>query len=275
MEKTTEQTFQKNQTGKRKKERVQRKDKQMKSHREFLKDSIRKVVDFSQTDQSRGIPPPSIEKPFDPASRRIPLPGREEIRKVVLGRDLFSAIAGRESRRTYSRAPLSRAELAFLLWCTQGIRSIPSPGISLRTVPSAGARHSFETYLFVRNVTDLEKGLYRYLPVEHELVFVREVEKLESSLVSACFGQGFVGSADVVFVWAAIPYRMEWRYGRSAHRVILMDAGHVCQNLYLACEGIKAGTCAVAAYDQEEMDRLTGLDGEDEFVVYLAPVGKI
>ncbi|MFN2266786.1 MAG: nitroreductase family protein, partial [Desulfonatronovibrio sp.] len=58
------------------------------------------------------------------------------------------------------------------------------------------------------------------------------------------------------------------------YRVILMDIGHVCQNLYLACEAVGAGTCAVAAYDQEAMDDLLGLDGVDEFAIYLAPVGK-
>jgi SagB-type dehydrogenase family enzyme len=55
---------------------------------------------------------------------------------------------------------------------------------------------------------------------------------------------------------------------------MLLDAGHVCQNLYLACEAIGAGTCAIGAYDQQAADRLLGLDGQDEFVVYLAPVGK-
>jgi hypothetical protein len=49
---------------------------------------------------------------------------------------------------------------------------------------------------------------------------------------------------------------MEWRYGLAAHRVILIDVGHVCQNLYLASEALGAGTCAVAAYDQDLMDRL-------------------
>lgn len=67
---------------------------------------------------------------------------------------------------------------------------------------------------------------------------------------------------------------MEWRYLEAAHRVILLDAGHVCQNLYLACENIGAGTCAIAAYDQEAMDSLLGVNGESEFTVYLAPVGK-
>ena len=79
----------------------------------------------------------------------------------------------------------------------------------------------------------------------------------------------------MTFVWTAIPYRMEWRYGMAAHKVIAIDAGHVCQNLYLACEAVDAGTCAIAAYDQERMDRLLGVDGSEEFTVYLASVGKI
>jgi hypothetical protein len=46
-------------------------------------------------------------------------------------------------------------------------------------------------------------------------------------------------------------------------------------NRYLACEAIGAGTCAVAAYHQELMDRLLRVDGTDEFTIYLAPVGKV
>ena len=60
-----------------------------------------------------------------------------------------------------------------------------------------------------------------------------------------------------------------------AHKNMLIDAGHICQNLYLAAESIGAGTCAVGAYDQGGLDTLFELDGEDEYLVYLAPVGKI
>ena len=94
-------------------------------------------------------------------------------------------------------------------------------------------------------------------------------------LTEATLGQAFVGQAAVVFIWTTIPYRMEWRYGLAAHKVIALDAGHVCQNLYLACEAIGAGTCAVAAYHQQLMDRLVRVDGQEEFVIYLAPVGKV
>jgi SagB-type dehydrogenase family enzyme len=88
-------------------------------------------------------------------------------------------------------------------------------------------------------------------------------------------GQTFAGSAAATFAWTAIPYRMEWRYGLAAHKVIALDAGHVCQNMYLACEAIDAGTCAIAAYHQALMDELLGVDGKDEFTIYLAPVGKV
>lgn len=98
---------------------------------------------------------------------------------------------------------------------------------------------------------------------------------LSEKITIASFGQSCPGKSAVTFIWAAIPYRMEWRYGLSAHKVIALDAGHVCQNLYLASESIDAGVCAIAAYHQEEMDELLKLDGEEEFTIYIASVGKI
>ena len=88
------------------------------------------------------------------------------------------------------------------------------------------------------------------------------------------FNQSFAAESAVTFIWTAIPYRMEWRYDLTAHKVIAIEAGHVCQNLYLACEAIDAGICAIAAYDQEKMDELLKVDGQDEISVYIAAAGK-
>ena len=144
-----------------------------------------------------------------------------------------------------------------------------------RPVPSADARHTRETYLCVLNVEGLEAAIYRYLPLEHELLLEFHTVDARQKLVESTLGQSFVGQAAVTFIWTAIPYRMEWRYGLAAHKVIALDAGHICQNLYLACEAIGAGTCAVAAYHQQLMDRFVRVNGTDEFVIYLAPVGKV
>jgi SagB-type dehydrogenase family enzyme len=244
-------------------------------YRYFLKDTIRKSINFRSTDQHNGVPVPPIEKPYDSNAPRIPLPASDQWTQQIEEKDLISAIANRRSRRKFTSKTLSIDELAFLLWATQGIRQPTGGNLAYRTVPSAGARHSFETYLFVMRVEGIERGLYRFLPVTNELLFVGEMENMEARLARACLGQSFVARGAVTFIWTTIPYRMEWRYSLAAHRVILIDAGHVCQNLYLACEAIQAGTCAVGAYDQEQLDKLLDIDGEEEFAVYLAPVGKI
>jgi SagB-type dehydrogenase family enzyme len=244
-------------------------------YRYFLKDTIRKSIDFRTTDQHQGVPVPPVEKPYDSNARRIELSRSDQWTQNIGKKDLISAMCNRRSRRQFTAKGLCIDELAFLLWATQGIRQPAGGNLAYRTVPSAGARHSFETYLFVMRVEGIEQGLYRYLPISNELLFVGEVENMEMRLARACLGQTFVARGAVTFVWTTIPYRMEWRYSLAAHRVILIDAGHVCQNLYLACEAIAAGTCAVAAYDQELLDKLLNIDGIDEFAVYLAPVGKI
>ena len=244
------------------------------TYRAFLKDSLRLQIDFRQTDQNLGQEPPAVQKPPLEGQVLIVLPGTNTF-KTFHGADLVDAIGNRRSHRRYRDLPLTLSELSFLLWATQGVTEVLAPGCALRTVPSAGCRHAFETYLVVNNVETLENGVYRYLPVEHALVFEHEIENLPTRLAQATLGQSFIATAPVTFVWAVIPYRMEWRYDVAAHRVIAIDVGHVCQNLYLACEAIGAGTCAIAAYHQEKMDELLRADGENEFTIYLAPVGKI
>lgn len=242
--------------------------------REFLKATVWQQVDFSRTDQHRGVAPPPLEVSVPAEARRITLPAPGSWQNVrMVG--LETVIRRRESRRQYSADPLQLDELSFLLWATQGIRVRIDAGTAMRTVPSAGARHALETHLCALNVAQLETAVYRYSPVRHQLVLEQSVAQLGRRLAAGALQQQFVAEAAAVFVWAAVPYRMEWRYGAAAHKLIALDAGHVCQNLYLACEAIGAGCCAVAAYHQQRMDELLGLDGEEEFTVYLAAVGKL
>ncbi|MGC9771263.1 SagB/ThcOx family dehydrogenase [Fervidobacterium islandicum] len=240
--------------------------------RDFLKSNW-EILERYVSDQRKGIEMPPFEKPYQKDAFLIKLPDFKDIADFKK-KSLFEAIENRKSHRKYDGKPLRLEELSFLLWTTQGIRNV-TPKATFRTVPSAGARHPFETYLYVINVEGLEEAVYRYLPLEHSLILHRKDRYLREEIIHATLEQEFVGQSSVVFIWTAVPYRTEWRYGPASHKVILLDAGHVCQNLYLACEAIEAGTCAVAAYSQELMDRFLGVDGQDEMVVYLAPVGKI
>lgn len=236
-----------------------------------LKNSNRMNFRMSESDQSRGVPMPPIQKPLPKGKKPIPLP----MPPSNLGRkDLKKAIAERKSRRSFSEDPISVEELSMLLWATQGVRDRSNPNRIYRNVPSAGNRHPLETYLAVFRVAGLAKGIYRYLPADHALVPVSKPAGLEGKVSEACMGQRFAGSAAVTFIWSVVRYRSEWRYPGATIKMFSLDAGHVCQNLYLACEAIGSGTCAIAAYDQEKADTLLGLDGDEEFVIYIAPVGK-
>lgn len=226
------------------------------------------------TDQREGVPAPAVEKPCPPDAPLIDLVAPADLSVGTM--PLIEAIRRRRSRRRFSADPLTLEELSFLLWATQGVREVVQGGAAARrTVPSAGSRHPFETYLAVHHVTGLEPGLYRYLPLEHKLCFLWANPALPQRVIDGCRGQPFAGQCAATFIWTALPYRAEWRYSVIAHKMIAQDAGHLCQNLYLAAEAIGAGTCAIGAYDQDAMDALLGVDGHDEFTIYIAPVGKV
>ncbi|MDA3886501.1 MAG: SagB/ThcOx family dehydrogenase [Candidatus Delongbacteria bacterium] len=214
-----------------------------------------------------------IEKEYDPNAELIDLPDPKDIN--LLDINLYDLITNRKSERKYSTEPLSLLELSYLLWVTQGVKKIsPDKTVTLRTVPSSGARHPFETYLYIKNVNGLKKGVYRYIAMKHKLLFLFDEANFEDDFMRACDDTTWMLDGAVIFIWSVIPYRSEWRYMDKSAKSVTMDAGHVGQNLYLSCESIGCGTCTVAGYFQKHMDKVMKLDGEDEFVIYFAPVGK-
>jgi SagB-type dehydrogenase family enzyme len=240
-------------------------------YRKYLKNPVLE----EETDQMKGLPIPSIQKPYPKDAIIIDLIAPESMKLDKIS--LIKAINNRQSHRKYLEAPLTIEELSFLLWVTQGVKELARGDlVTMRIVPSGGAMHPYETYLIVNNIEGLESGLYRYLAIEHKLLVLDTDESnLSKNLIEVCHGQAFIGKAAVVFIWTARPYRTEWRYGEDSLKDILMGVGHICQNLYLACEAIGAGTCAIVAYNQDELDKLICVDGENEIALYLAPVGKV
>jgi len=240
-------------------------------HRAFMKSNF--ALPSGPSDQQKLLPQPPLELPLPEGVEAIALP---EAAASAPDTSLHDCLTRRRSRRTFSNQPVSLAELSYLLWATQGVQHVTGDGCATyRPVPSAGARHPFETYLAVNHVETLSPGLYRYLPLSHRVARLQAAVDLPPRLTTAALGQKFVGYCAVCFLWSCVPYRGEWRYGRHAHKAALLDAGHIGQNLYLACEALGLGTCAIGAYDQQAVDGVLGLDGADEFVVYLAPVGRV
>ncbi len=227
---------------------------------------------LGKSDQMKGLPQPPLELDHDKTKPIIELPTPTKIK--VKDISLREAIENRASIRSYSEQPLTLEELSWLLWCTQGVKGVIQRPVTLRNVPSAGARHAFETYVLVNTVEGLQPGLYRFLATDHKLTAVNLEKGIADKITEASLKQPVVRRSAVTFIWIAVVYRMKWRYQERGYRYLHIDAGHVCQNLYLAAENIDCGVCAIGAFQDEEMNQLLELDGVEQFVIYLATVGK-
>jgi SagB-type dehydrogenase family enzyme len=237
----------------------------------FIEDT--KYPHISKSGQELGEPQPPYQLPYDPKLPLIDLPKPDSI---DLGDyTLRKAIEERRSLRRYSEDTLSLEELSYLLWLTQGVKKIDEKrNVAWRTVPSAGCRHPFETYLSINRVDGLMPGLYRFLALEHKLAPVQINDLFNERLTKACMGQRQVATSAVTFIWAAVPERTLWRYSERSYRYMYLDAGHVCQNLHLAAESINCGICAIGAFDDDAADELLGFKPPEMFVIYIASLGR-
>lgn len=228
-----------------------------------------------ESDQERKLPqPPLVKEAVTPSETHISL--TKDFSSLQMKNSLLDLIRDRRSARIYTQEEMTLSQLSFLLWATQGVKGLRGRAYAtLRTVPCGGARHEFETYLLVRKVTGLEPGAYHYLPMEHKLEYLGPVDNLDAVIAESLSGQSWAAKANVVFYWSMVPYRAEWRYGIYAHRIAMVDIGHVGQALYTACTGLGLGCCGIGTFQDELCTSLFGLDGEEEYIVYTTPVGTI
>lgn len=226
-----------------------------------------------ETDQElKKKQPPLAKAPMTDCVMDLP----KDFSCLSIDNDFLHIINSRESHRVYTGETMTLEELSYLLWCTQGVKEIRGKSYAtLRTVPCGGARHEFECYFAVRNVDGLEPGLYHYLPMHHQIEYLGDVEDLDAWIKESLCGQAWAATANVVFYYSAVFYRAEWRYGISTHRVLLIDAGHITENMYLAATSIGLGGCAIGALDGKRVDEAFGLDGVEEAAFYAMPVGKV
>ena len=237
---------------------------------QFLETTKSKHMPVS--DQTRGLPQPPLELTLPEGLNPINLPAPRQLKMPSM--DLRLAIEKRETLRAYSDENITLEELSYLLWATQGVKEVTNRPVTKRTVPSAGARHAFETWLLVNRVQDLQPDLYRYFAIEHQLTRMPAVEDIRQKLTDGCGHQKHVFESAVTFFWVAVVERMTWRYPARGLRYLFLDAGHVCQNLYLAAEQIGCGVCAIAAYDDDLVNQALQVDGRNLFTIYIASLGR-
>lgn len=229
--------------------------------------------DFSTIDMIRRVPEPPSEQPVPEGAKVLNLPPPEKI--TIPGVTAREALESWEPVVYFSRTSLKLSDLSYLLWCTQGTRSIEGSDAPIRNVPSSGNRHPIDTYFVAGEIEDLPTGLYRYLPRTHQIVEICEGSDTPFTMGTASMDFKVVTRAAVTFLWVAVPYRSVWALGNRGYRSALLEAGHICQALIVASASIGCRVHPIDLFHDEMVSQLADLDDASQWPVYIAAVGKL
>lgn len=191
--------------------------------------------------------------------------------------EFADVLMARRTHREYAAKSISLNEASKLLYYTWGVtgrvNAPPFDQLFLKTSPSGGALHPGEVYLLAMRIQGLAQGLYHYDAVRHSLEHVKSVSALKKAVQYAA-DQEFLRDASAVFLMTAVFPRVQWKYRFArAYRVVLLDAGHLCQTFCLVATWLGLAPFCTAALRDTLIEKDLGLDGIRESALYLAAVG--
>jgi len=193
------------------------------------------------------------------------------------GCSLDEAIRRRRSVRQYTAESVTLTEVAQLLSLGCGITGSwqYTEGIQqVRAAPSAGALYPIETYLVVRRVTELERGVCHYNVPDHALELMPDRPDLEQRLQEVSHYAEVLTTAAAVFVLTAVFDRTTFKYGDRGYRFVLLDAGHLAQNLLLTAVALGLGATPIGGFRDDLVSSVVAADGVNEAAVYVICVGR-
>lgn len=183
---------------------------------------------------------------------------------------LGSALDRRRSLAPRRCTPLGLAQVSTLLDCAYGAR-ITAVG-ARRTVPSGGALYPLELYALCGAVEGARSGLHHYDPFTHRLEQLRDRAALRQ-LAAALVDASVVEQAALVLVVTAVLWRTRFKYGARGYRFALLEAGHVAQNVTLACAGLRLPVLPIGGFYDRSVDAVVGANSLDEVSLYVLAIG--
>lgn len=207
--------------------------------------------------------------PYD-GCPRLSLPGDTTLPSAPLG----TTLTRRVTARPLAHTPVTLPELTALLRGCYGVtrrnldNGMPRP---FRAAPSGGALYPLELYLHADGVPGVEPGLYHFDPLEDALAFLRP-GAVREDLAQALVQSELAAQATILFFHTAVFARSTFKYGDRGYRFVLLEAGHVAQNLNLIAAALGLGCVNVGGFYDRDVDRWLGLDGVTQSTVYMTAV---
>ncbi|MGI5271148.1 SagB/ThcOx family dehydrogenase [Nonomuraea sp. CA-218870] len=198
-------------------------------------------------------------------------------RPEPLDMPLHQAIAARRSVRRFSARPLTVPDLAALLMLSAGLPDGAGDAerTTLRAAPSAGGLHPTEIYVIARAVDGLEPGVYHYRANDHVLEALDLDATAPGRLAEASSYPEILKTAAATLVLTAVFGRTTLKYGERAYRFVVLEIGHVAQNVLLVASALGCGAVPIGGFVDDEVHAILDVDGVDEASLYLLPVGHL
>jgi SagB-type dehydrogenase family enzyme len=202
-----------------------------------------------------------------------PLPPPEHIEATF-----SQVVASRVSARFMEPRQLSMPELAALLHHAYGItRTNEGTGFvrPFRSAPSGGGLYPLEIYFYGKHIEGLPRGLYHYSPAKNQVRLLSEgdqTQRIADALVQ--FQAQVAYDASVIFFLTALFERSTFKYGTRGYRFILLEAGHVAQNINLVAAGLGLGSLNIGGYYDRVIDKILGIDGVSHSTIYMVAVSQ-
>lgn len=231
-----------------------------------------RIVAYAQASADTAPPPNAAGKTY-PHRPRVALPPRPRVPRRV-----ERAIWKRRTRRTFTGKGISTSRLGRVLRCAYGVTgrtnadSTPLPATDLRACPSAGALYPLEVYPVVLRSGDLPAGVYHYNVPGHALERLADGDfrrQIEANLL----GAELVTGADAALLISGVLARALAKYGERGYRFMLIEVGHLAQNVALACEALGLGSVCIGGFYEDALAELLGTDRRQEPVQYVLLLG--
>jgi len=196
------------------------------------------------------------------------------------GTTLESALSQRVSTRVFSGAPLTLQALANILLpaaaaAQANVITQSTRARCFRTYPSAGATYPLEIYVFLLRAADTPCAIMHFDPQNRELSILKTPAEhcaLSDALILA---QTQVETAAAFMIITALFERTTLKYGNRGYRFVLLEAGHLAQNLCLSAAAAGWGSLTWGGFHDDHLHRLVGVDGVNEAAVHCLFIGGL
>lgn len=188
---------------------------------------------------------------------------------------LLSLMERRRTRRDGSTRAIPLQALSECLFAGLGITGETQNCVGklpLAMTPSGGARNPYEAYVLARNVEGLDVGIYHYSAIDHTLARVSSDEP--PSFAALVGGQEWADTMPCLIILCAQMDRTMWKYAdANAYRVVMIEAGHIGQNIMLAATQHELSACPTAALKHSWIGGLLGLRNPTHAAIYALTLG--